>query len=265
MKISLLLFAIVLSAMFSCTPPSTSESQFIQNQVIAHRGAWRAAGLPQNSIASLKQAVEIGCMGSEFDVWMTSDGVLLLNHDADYEGLVLETSTYDEMLAKRLSNGERLPTAEEILRQGMTQKKTKLIMEVKPSKISTERGQELAAKSVELVHKMGAQDWVDYITFDKHIGSKIIELDPNANVAYLMGDKTPQELKDEGYFGFDYNIKVVRENPHWIKEAKELGLTVNVWTVDKKEDWEWLLEQDVDFITTDEPELLLEFINSSTK
>jgi glycerophosphoryl diester phosphodiesterase len=143
----------------------------------------------------------------------------------------------------------------------MSQNKTKLIMEVKPSKISTERGQELATKAVEMVHKMGAQKWVDYITFDKHIGTKIIELDPDANVAYLMGDKTPQELKDEGYFGFDYNIRVVRENPHWIKEAQDLGLTVNVWTVNKQEDMEWLLDQDVDFITTDEPELLFDLIN----
>lgn len=234
---------------------------FHNNPVIAHRGAWKTANLPQNSLASLKQAIDIGCMGSEFDVWMTADGVLILNHDADYDSLLIETSTYEEMMAVRLPNGERLPTVEEFLRKGMSQNKTKLIMEVKPSKISTERGQELATKAVEMVHKMGAQKWVDYITFDKHIGTKIIELDPDANVAYLMGDKTPQELKDEGYFGFDYNIRVVRENPQWIQEAQGLGLTVNVWTVNKQEDMEWLLDQDVDFITTDEPELLFELIN----
>lgn len=234
---------------------------FHNNPVIAHRGAWKTANLPQNSLASLKQAIDIGCMGSEFDVWMTADGVLILNHDADYDSLVMETSTYEQILGLRLPNGERLPTVEEVLRKGMSQNKTKLIMEVKPSKISTERGQELATKAVEMVHKMGAQKWVDYITFDKHIGSKIIELDPEANVAYLMGDKNPQELKDEGYFGFDYNIRVLRENPQWIKEAQDLGLTVNCWTVNKKEDMEWLLEKNVEFITTDEPELLLELVN----
>ena len=243
----------------SCGPePDT----FLTNKVIAHRGAWKANGLPQNSIASLDQAIALGCMGSEFYVWMTSDGMLILNHDADYDSLEIETSTYEQILALRLPNGERLPTVEEVLRKGMSQNKTKLIMEVKPSSVSTERGQELAAKAVEIVHQMGAQKWVDYITFDKHIGSKIIELDPEANVAYLMGDKTPQELKDEGYFGFDYNIRVLRENPHWIDEAHELGLTVNSWTVNKREDMEWLLENNVEFITTDEPELLLELINN---
>ncbi len=251
-------FMTLILGIIGCGPqPET----FHNNPVIAHRGAWKAANLPQNSLASLKQAIDIGCMGSEFDVWMTADGVLILNHDADYDSLVIETSTYEQILALRLPNGERLPTVEEVLRKGMSQSKTKLIMEVKPSKISTERGQELATKAVEMVHKMGAQKWVDYITFDKHIGTKIIELDPDANVAYLMGDKNPQELKDEGYFGFDYNIRVLRENPHWIKEALDLGLTVNCWTVNKKEDMEWLLDQNVDFITTDEPELLFELIN----
>ncbi|WP_373400615.1 glycerophosphodiester phosphodiesterase family protein [Algoriphagus halophilus] len=47
-----------------------------------------------------------------------------------------------------------------------------------------------------------------------------------------------------------------------MQEAQELGLTVNSWTVNKVEDMKWLLEQGADFITTDEPALLLELIQS---
>jgi glycerophosphoryl diester phosphodiesterase len=53
---------------------------------------------------------------------------------------------------------------------------------------------------------------------------------------------------------------VVKEKPQWIKEAKELGLTVNVWTVNNVEDMQWLLDQKVEFITTDEPELLFQLL-----
>ena len=42
------------------------------------------------------------------------------------------------------------------------------------------------------------------------------------------------------------------------KEAHDLGLTVNVWTVDEVEDMKWLIEQKVDFITTNEPVILQE-------
>ncbi|SFB52512.1 glycerophosphodiester phosphodiesterase [Algoriphagus aquimarinus] len=239
---------------------SFAQKSFHKNKVIAHRGAWKAQVLPQNSLASLKEAVRLGCEGSEFDVWMTSDGVLVVNHDADFDGMEIETSTYKDLLTIKHENGEKLSTVEEYLKAGKKQKGTKLIFEIKPSKISVARSIEVAEKSVLAVKKMKAQKWVDYITFSYEGGLKAIEMDPEANVAYLTGDKTPAELKEAGFFGFDYNINLLKKNPQWIKEAKALGLTVNAWTVNSAEDLIWFLDQEPDFITTDEPELLFRII-----
>ncbi|MEP0712238.1 glycerophosphodiester phosphodiesterase family protein [Algoriphagus sp.] len=250
---TLLVFLVVSTA-------SVAQKSFHKNKVIAHRGAWKAQDLPQNSLASLKEAVRLGCEGSEFDVWMTSDGVLVVNHDADFEGIEIETSTYTDLLTKKHANGEKLATVEEYLKAGKKQKGTKLIFEIKPSKISVARSEEVAEKSVQTVKKMKAEKWVDYITFSYEGGLKAIATDPEANVAYLTGDKTPAELKEAGFFGFDYNINLLKKNPQWIKEAQKLGLTVNAWTVNSAEDLIWLLDQNPDFITTDEPELLFKLI-----
>ena len=54
-------------------------------QVIAHRGFWKTNGSAQNSIAALVKADSIGCYGSEFDVWLTTDNQLVVNHDATFE------------------------------------------------------------------------------------------------------------------------------------------------------------------------------------
>ena len=232
---------------------------FNRNKVIAHRGAFKKAGHPENSLASLNQAIALGCEGSEFDVWMTKDGVLVVNHDADFMGMQIEESTYQELLQKQHANGEKIPTAEAYIKEGMKQQHTKLIFEIKPSKDKA-RGQELAAKSVALVHKLKAQKWIDYISFDYDICKKVMALDPQANVAYLNGNLPPAELKKDGFFGLDYSLKVMKKHPEWIQQAKEEGLTVNVWTVNKQEDMKWLLEQDVDFITTNEPELLFDIL-----
>lgn len=240
--------------------PSCSQDMFQKNKVIAHRGAWKAQSHPQNSLASLREAVRLGCEGSEFDVWMTSDNVLVINHDADFEGIKIETSTYEELLTKKLPNGEKIPTLKEYLAEGMKQTGTKLILEFKPSGISKERSEKVGELSVKTVKEMKAEKWVDYITFSYEGGKKAIETDPNANVAYLTGDKSPAQLKEDGFFGFDYNIRVLRLKPEWIREAQDLGLTVNAWTVNNPEDMKWLLEQNTDFITTDEPELLLELV-----
>jgi glycerophosphoryl diester phosphodiesterase len=48
--------------------------------VIAHRGAHREA--PENTLASLEKAIEIGCDYVELDVRRTKDGALVIMHDA---------------------------------------------------------------------------------------------------------------------------------------------------------------------------------------
>ncbi|WP_379086688.1 glycerophosphodiester phosphodiesterase family protein [Pedobacter sp. UC225_65] len=99
-----------------------------KNQVIAHRGAWKKNNLPENSIASLKEAFRLNCFGSEFDIHMTLDSVMVVNHDATFLGIPIAKSTYQQLLAKKLPNGESIPTLESYLKTGMTQKKTKLIL-----------------------------------------------------------------------------------------------------------------------------------------
>jgi len=236
------------------------SAQFIQNQVIAHRGAWKVEELPQNSIASLHRAIELGCAGTEFDVHLTKDDVLVVNHDHDFYGMDIATSTYAELLTKKHPNGESIPTAEAYLREGMKQKKTKLIYELKTSKLGKERTLYSADLSVQLVKKLGADAWVEYILFDYDGAKRVIELDPEAKVYYLNGDVAPAQAKQDGFYGLDYNLNVFKKNPHWIKEAHDLGLVVNVWTVNTEADMNSFLNQNVEFITTDQPALLLDII-----
>ena len=35
--------------------------------------------------------------------------------------------------------------------------------------------------------------------------------------------------------GLDYSLKVIKKHPEWVKQAHDLGLKVNVWTVNKEE------------------------------
>ena len=55
-------------------------------KIVAHRGYWTAPGSAQNSIRSLVKADSVGADASEFDVYMTSDDVLVLNHDGLING-----------------------------------------------------------------------------------------------------------------------------------------------------------------------------------
>ncbi|WP_128547326.1 glycerophosphodiester phosphodiesterase [Larkinella soli] len=235
---------------------------FAQTKVIAHRGAWKNTGAPQNSLASLNEAIKMGCYGSEFDVHMSADSGLFINHDHTYQGISLETTPSAQLAGLKLPNGESLPTLEAYLKEGLKQKKTRLILEIKASKIGKERSLTLTDKVVQTVKAMKGRKLVDYISFDYDVCKRVKELDPKANVAYLMGDKAPEQLAADGLYGLDYHFTIMKKNENWIREAHDKKLTVNVWTVNDKDTMNWLVERKAEFITTDEPETLLQLTKS---
>jgi glycerophosphoryl diester phosphodiesterase len=236
------------------------SDKFIRNKVIAHRGAWKNTGATENSVAALTHAIAMGCEGSEFDVHMSADSVPFINHDPTIQGVSIAKTSAAQLSEIKLSNGEKLPTLEEYLKAGIQQNKTKLILEIKASELGKASSIALTHQVVALVEKLRAQAWVDYISFDYDVCKEIMKLAPYAKVAYLMGDKSPAELQQDNFYGLDYHFSVMQKKPEWISEARQKKLTVNVWTVNDQAIMEELLAHDVDFITTNEPELLLELI-----
>ncbi|HEY4155712.1 MAG TPA: glycerophosphodiester phosphodiesterase family protein [Puia sp.] len=239
------------------------KDNFAANKVIAHRGAWKNTGLPQNSIASLQAAIRMGCAGSEFDIQSTADSILVINHDPTYEGMGIEHTVYTDLLKYPLQNGEALPTFEHYLKTGMEQEKTRLIAEIKPSVIDQTHVLELAKRVVEMVHREQAQAWVIYISFDYDALKEVLRLDPAAVTLYLNGDKAPDILKKDGIRGMDYQYRVYHKEEQWIKGALDAGLDLNVWTVDTVPEMEYFLARQVGYITTNEPENLFALLPGS--
>lgn len=255
----LLIFVVFLSVI-SCDKPSTNNKiDFATNPVIAHRGAWKTKNLPQNSIASLKEAINLKCHGSEFDVRMTKDNVLIVTHDKDYNDLLVEETTYAELSKTKLPNGEILPTLKEFLIAGMKDNKTTgFIFEIKPTS-SKERNIIITDKSLALVKELKAEKYiVSYISFSLDILNRIVAKQPNVKTQYLDGSKSPEFLKESGITGLDYITYKLKNHPEYIKSAKEIGITLNAWTANSVEEIDWLLENEFDYITTNEPELIFE-------
>lgn len=238
-------------------------AQFHKNVVIAHRGAWKQAQLPENSLAALKEAIRLGCHASEFDVHLTKDDVMVVNHDPHFLGTEIATATYAELLSKTLPNGEKIPTVEAYIKEGMRQKGTKLILEIKSSSLGKERTLKLTELAVAMVKKLKARKWVEYICFDYDAGKLVHKLHRRAKVAYLNGDVAPAQVKKDGYTGIDYKYTVYKEHPTWIAEAQKKRLKVNAWTVNEGEEMKGLLSQNVEYITTNEPELLLQILDQN--
>jgi len=91
--------------------------------VVAHRGAHKT--VPENTLASLEKAIELGVDYVELDVRRTKDGVLVLLHDASVNRITngkgkVEDLTYDEIhklniRARTATGGQKIPTFDEFL------------------------------------------------------------------------------------------------------------------------------------------------------
>ena len=235
-----------------------------QTQIIAHRGFWKTEGSAQNSLAALVKANEIKAYGAELDIWLSSDGIPVVFHDAyvtfDDKKLSVQDTPVDVLTQVKLSNGENLPTLESYLNTFEDCQDTKLIVEFKSHRTKYQED-ELVEKVLKMVRDRNLQNRVEYISFSLNFVVKTIHLDPLAKVYYLSGNLSPTVIKAIGATGIDYHQSVIKKNPQWVKESHDLGLKVNVWTVNKPEDIQQMIDLNVDFITTDEPLLVREFLN----
>ncbi len=232
------------------TVPAAAKGK---TKVIAHRGYWKTEGSAQNSIRSLERANEIKVYGSEFDVHLTADNVPVVFHDSKIQGKHIQTTPYAELKDLKLPNGETLPTLEQYLDRAKKLKKAKLIFELK-SHATPERDREAAKIAVDMVNSKKLGKRTEYIAFSLEAAKELHRLSPKTPVYYLNGDLSPKQLKELGFAGLDYNYKVMQKHPEWFKEAKDLKLKINVWTVDDPEVMKEMIESGVDFLTTDYPE-----------
>ena len=229
-------------------------------KVVAHRG-YHHGNAAENSVASLAEAQKLGVYGSEFDIYITTDGVAVVYHnptfkgtetpeDAKYKGWRLDSKTYDEIKDYKLENGEPLPTLDDYLNQAKLYPDVKLIIEIKNHN-TAEKTMRAAQTCIDAVKAKGLRNQVEYIAFSYDVCKKIAQADPEAKVQYLNGDKSPSVVHADGISGIDYSYSKLTDA--WIKEAKDLGMTVNVWTVNNVGDMLDYVSKGVSLITTDKP------------
>ena len=244
---------ILLMLFVSCTNDDVITEEYGEEQlslskdyIIAHRGFWNK-DVPQNSRESLINALALNIYGTEFDVHQTKDGILVINHDATFNGLNISESTYLELNRYSLSNGESLPCLENFLEiRKNSRSDVRLIIELKSCNVTN---------LVDLVDKYGIQEQVEYISFSKNYCQQLVNKGYGFKTYYLGGNITPLERKKLGIGGIDYSVNTYDNNPTYITDAKANGLKVIVWTVNDENLIMDYISKGV-IVTTDYPDQL---------
>lgn len=264
----LVMLALIPLGMFAQQPVDSNKAK---PGIVAHRGFHRFEGSAENSISALQHAVDHDFKGSEFDVQLTSDDVAIVFHDGSMQGHVIAETPFDtlrQLPAFTLKSGETVPTLDAFLgacRQALSEqqpreKHTRLFFEIKPQTSSVQR-HHLIGQIIEIIGKYQLHDAIFFISFDLEACMMMAQLMPDVPVAYLEGNISPEELHAKGISDLDYHWHYLLEHPEWVEEAHNLGMTVNAWTVNDPETAQKMLNLGVDFITTDEPLKMREWLD----
>ena len=260
MKILKIVLALALCVtVASCALRKTETTMVLekgQMGIVAHRGFWNCeeAGYARNSVAALRCAQENGFWGSEFDVNITADSVLLVFHDDNVAGKKFSEHPYSEFKDIVIENGETIPTIDQYLEQGAKYPETMLVYELKPQS-SVEIEDALVNLSIEKLKEYNLLNpkRVMFISFSYYMTCKVAELLPDFTVQYLSGSKEPKDLLADGVNGLDYAHGVFVNHPEWAEQARELGMTTNIWTVNTEDYMLQAIDFGIMYITTDCP------------
>lgn len=231
-------------------------------KIIAHRGYWTApeAKNAQNSIKTLQLAQEYEIWGSEFDVRMTKDYFLVVNHDGDINGKSILDNNYEDIKDELLSNGEKLATLSQYLEQG---KKSKTVMELEIKGAgSPERDSIATMLTIKALkdHNVFDPKRVEFQAFSFQICKLLAKYAPGFSCLYLEGDLSPEEIQKAGLNGIAYSKHVFMSHPDWVQDAKARGIKTDVWTINEPDDMRYFIEAGLDQIESDYPLVLREVL-----
>ncbi len=233
--------------------------------LIAHRGG--AAEAPENTLASFRHAIELGCKYVELDVQMTRDSHLVVIHDERVDRTTNGQGAVQEMSFEELRHldagvrfsesfkGEKIPTLREVL-ELCADNGVGVVVELK----SPELNPGVEEKVVALIGEMwlrGAENiWC--ISFHHEAIRRMRTLDPTLALGYLyMPDVADFAQADDVVQAVCPYYASALAHPEQVEAAHRKGKFVFVYTVNSEEDMRRLGEIGVDGLVSDRPSALI--------
>jgi len=222
--------------------------------VMAHRGA--SAEEQENTIAAFERAATLGADYIELDVRFTADRALVVLHDPILgDGRIL-----------REVNEADLPQWLPTLRAALGARGSSIInIEIKnrPNDPDYDATFSIVEPVAQLVMDLGLADRVMVSCFDPGMLARLREVEPCIPRAQLLIEAQYRP----GILASIAELGAVAVHPHdkmadeaFMREAKELGLQVNVWTIDDPQRQMELYDLGVNAICTSDPGRLLRLL-----
>ncbi len=226
--------------------------------IVAHRGGGFHAS--ENSLDGIEYAIEAGCYASEIDVQRTKDGVFVISHDKTLTRLTGKEGKISDMnwddikfwlIPDTTGNGQvhTVLKLEDVL--DYTDGRETLFIELKGSMANKETADEL----MEDIRERDCVDRIVFISFNLDVIQYIENTYPEFRTGALIKDPALDYNTVTGdILLFRHDIIYLSD----IRRIKEQGRQLGVWTVNSKLEMNRFLMYGVDYLITDEVDLVEE-------
>lgn len=226
-----------------------------QCQLIAHRGLSRLA--PENSMAAFRLAGEKDFFGIEADIQTTQDDVFVMFHDDTLNRMTkrpgkIHQLKYEDIKDLYLTSGyniyqypkEKIPLLEDYLTI------CREYQRVPVAEIKHVNREENLDQIVEIVKEHGLYDQIIIISFNLNYLIYLRQNYSDLQMQYIVNEITPEVIKACEMYRLDVDVNVGRLTPQLINRCHQAGIKVNVWTVDDQTVAQRLIDDGVDYLTT---------------
>lgn len=253
--------------------PSNNAPQYNKQLVTAHRGSSLAA--PENTLSSIRQAMDDGAGYAELDVQETSDGVLVLMHDFSAKRTTginkpIWDISYNELQQASAGgwfhhkfDNERVPKLEQVIEAASQH--INLNIELK----NNGHQQRLAEATVDLLEKHHFEQQCTVTSFDKEMLRKVKHQNSKIKTGLIVDRKpaTPVAM-EELLSSPDYEVISAAYtfiDQQFMLAAAAHHKQVYAWTVNDPKLMDKMLDLNVDSIITNDPKPLIELLKQRAK
>ena len=212
--------------------------------IIAHRAGGNEG--PENTVAGLIAASDLGAYGSEIDIQRTADGAYVVNHDGTFKRTAGDGRTPEEMTLQEVRElsvgGEPVATFEEMLEA--SRGTLLLFTELKGSTAD----KKMADDAVRIIREYGMEEECVLISLKYDLIDYIETAYPDILTGYL----TWASFGNTAALHCDFiGLEEESATGTAIRAIHEQGKKALVWTANDRESQKHFLCSDVDGIITD--------------
>ncbi len=224
--------------------------------IVAHRGA--AGKAPENTLASIRQAIEDKTDWIEIDVQETIDGKVVVIHDSDFMKLAgNRIKVWDATLAqiREIDIGswfdssfsqERVPTLKEVLETARG--RANVVIELK----YYGHDEMLEQRVVDIVENVDMVNETAIMSLKYDAVRKVRALRPDWKIGLLSATAIGDLTRLDADF---LAVATTMASGDFVRRAHKAGKQVFVWTVNDPVSMSRMISLGVDGIITDEPEM----------